>query len=287
MDRTSVPAPVVYAIENSGDKLVAQKHIDLISAESVRREDGGMAIHYKARFPYGDLVFSVNGKPITAHLFGNRGKMLKLKPFLEDMIEPGLEHLGRAAQGEGRVANLIKKASQYKLIASALLFVSSMPKKKAFMALKRKYPMGISNDAVMQIIKQSDQALGNVTRKPRYIGLGAGLIVTALLIGGLLLTKTYAAIIIKMPHLIFEIILSTGLVGLCGYLTTIIIKKFADKARSQAIGHLMAASTKMVAPARTRTSGLYAYIGAAIILLIISEITRHVGLATPAWYPIK
>lgn len=287
MDRTSVPAPVVYAIENNGDKLVSQKHIDLISAESVKREDGGMAIHYKAKFPYGDLVFNVNGKPITAHLFGNRGKMLKLKPFLEDMIEPGIGHLERAARGDGTVANQIKKASQYKLIASALLFVSSMPMKKAFIALKKKYPMGISNDALMQIIKQSDQALGNVTRKPRYIGLSVGLGLTALIMSALYLTKTYASLVIKLPNLMFEVVLAAGLIGLTGYGSKLIIKKFADKARTQAIGHLMASNTKMVAPAKTRTSGLYAYIGAAVILLIVSEITRHVGLAAPAWYPIK
>lgn len=287
MDRTSVPAPVVYAIENNGDKLVAQKHIDLLSAESVKREDGGMAIHYKAKFPYGDLVFNVNGKPITAHLFGNRGKMLKLKPFLEDMIEPGLVHLMRAARGDGTVSNQIKKASQYKLIANALLFVSSLPKKKAFIALKKKYPMGISNEALMQIIKHSDQALGNVTRKPRYIGLGAGLGLTTIIMGFLYLTKTYAALVIKIPNFAFEVILAAGLIGLCGYATTIIIKKFADKARGQAIGHLMASNTKMIAPTKTRTSGLYAYIGAVIILIILSEITRHIGLATPSWYPIK
>ena len=38
---------------------------------------------------------------------------------------------------------------------------------------------------------------------------------------------------------------------------------------------------------KTGKSGLYAFIGSAILLLIIVEITRHIGAVTPSWYPLK
>ena len=285
MNRADLPDGAIGLIERSGSRLVERDHID-IQAEPVTRKDGGLAIQYQAQFPYGKITFSINGKPVSADLFGNKAKLLKLKPFLEDLIKPGIESLKKAANNDGVVANQIKKASGHKLIGQAILLTATMPKKQAVMALKKKYPLGISNKALQSLIKTADQAIGNVTRRPRYIGLAIGLCASGVAYTGLLLTKTYANLAISLNNPALEMALAAVLIAAGGGLTHYTIKLTAKKSMTHAIGHLMKNRQSNI-PTKTRTSGLYAYIGAALLFLIMVEATRHIGTATPAWYFLK
>lgn len=285
MNRADLPDPAIALIERSGSKLVENKHIH-IQAEPVKRKDEGLAIKYKVTFPYGKMEVSINGKPLQANIFGYKAKLVKLKPFLEDLIKPALQNLKKAANKNGSVANNIKKARTYKIINNAILFSATMPLKKATICLKKKYPIGISNTALQKIIKMSDMALGNVTRKARYIGLISGLAITSLIYAGIFLSNTYQNISSVINSKSLDIILSIILVYLGGAISNFIIKLAAIKSMERAIGHIPNGK-KIKISAKTRTSGFYAYIGAVILFLIIVEITRHTGALTPVWYPIK
>lgn len=286
MDRAELPHPAVWAIENMGTKLAAKGHMD-IAAEQVTRKDGGLAIAYNATFPYGDITFSINGKPVKANIFGKKAKLLKLKPFLEDLIRPAMVNLNKAANNDGVVANQIKKASGHTLIGKAILYAATMPKKKALMTLKKHYPIGISNQALQNIIKTADRAMGNVTRRPRYIGLGIGLIAVAGAYAALFLTKGYEGLMNTINNTSLEIVVAAALIGAGGGLAHYMIKMTAKRAMKQAIGHLMPNKGQIKIPAKTRTSGLYAYLGAAVLFFVIIEITRQTGSLTPSWYFLR
>jgi hypothetical protein len=286
MDRAELPHPAVYAIENMGTKLAAKGHMT-IQAEQAARKDGGLAIKYNSTFPYGNITFSVNGKPVKANIFGNKAKLLKLKPFLEDLIAPAIVNLNKAANNDGVVANQIKKASGHRLVGKAILYAATMPKKKALMALKKQYPMGISNQALQNLIKTADRAIGNVTRKPRYVGLGIGLISATALYAGLFLTKGYQTIVTALGNPSLEIALAAVLMAFGGGLAHFTIKLMAKRSMTHAIGNLLPKNGKVNIPAKTRTSGIYAYIGAAALFLMIIEVARQTGAITPSWYFLK
>ena len=180
IDRATLPPPVVKIFEDAGDKMVAGHHIKL-HAEQVRRNDGGLAIQYNAEFPYGDIEFTINGKPLRTHLFGYKGKMLKMPNFLEDLTHNAKTQLQQAGARGQNAAKLIAQASRKRLIAQALTLSATRPPKHAVIALKKQYPMGISNGEIKNMIILSRRAITNLTRKNRWGGLAlAGLLMASI-----------------------------------------------------------------------------------------------------------
>jgi len=288
MDRAAIPHAAVYAIENSSKQVAAGGHIDF-TAKSVLRKDGGMAIQYDALFPYGDVEFDIKGAKYKAHLFGKKPKIMKLKPFLEELIAPGMAALKRAASGQGDAAGLIKKAVRYRLLSRGVILAATQPKKKAALELKKRYPLGIENQSIMKIIGTADKAISHITRIPRYIGLGIGLSVTGVFMAGIYLTDVYKGIVNVLGGGITEVLFAIALIGAFGFMTQYIIKIAGQMAMKKALGDLIAqinqSGGKIKPQVRTRTSGFYGYIGAAVILLIVLFITPLTGHITPSWYP--
>jgi hypothetical protein len=166
IDRAALPHPAVKAIENNGSKIVEDKHIQ-IEGEQVKREDGGLAIQYQVQFPYAIILLSVNGQPMKAELFGYKGKIAKLPAFIETMTGTQAAMIERAARGEN-VASNITKASKTRIISEALMLDLTHPRKVAFIKLKKRYPLGITNDGLKNLINASHGALKQLTSKSRY-----------------------------------------------------------------------------------------------------------------------
>ncbi|NQZ14137.1 MAG: hypothetical protein HRT94_04835 [Alphaproteobacteria bacterium] len=282
MDRAELPDAVVGAFERNGPKLAARGHME-IEANLVSRKDGGSAIKYETSFPYADMVLRINGKPVKISAFGNKGKIIKVKPFLESLIKPGLDNLKRAAKNDGLVSGNIKKATHYRIISRAIALTATTQKKKALLELKKRYPIGIRTEALQALIILSDKAIGNVTRKPRYIGLAAGLILSGAIYAGLFLGGIYAQIAKGLTQPI-EIATALGLVCLGGFMSLFAIKCAAKKSMSNAIGHLLLSGGRTKTSTKTRTSGVYAFLGSAIILVLVIEIARQSGQPIPSWY---
>ncbi len=286
IDRTTIPNNVVPLMENNGSNLVEKKHI-LIEAEAVRRKDDGLAIKYATQFPYGDLDISIGKNTISFNVFGYNCKLLKVPPFLDKLTAKGFKEINKAAAGEGSVSEHIQNASKYRLVNNAINLSLTMPKKRAYAQLKKKYPMGASDKRLHNLIIFSNKAFANVTRKPRYVGLGIALFIISLLDAAYFIGPIRG---IVMPHLqndMFKMLADLSLIPIGGLLGAFIIKTTAKRSMQKVLATLKNAGNGKIPSPKTHSSGLWSFIGAAVILLIIVEITRHTGALTPAWYFLK
>lgn len=283
IDRAALPHPAVKIIEDSGWKMAANGHIKL-TAEQVKREDGGLAIQYDTEFPYGDLELSMNGKPLKTHLFGYKGKMLKLPNFLDTIIEQNFNLLIDAAKGDGNAISKVRKAAKTRLIADALLLAVSLPPQKAMIGLKKKYPIGASNDLIKNAIIFSNKALANVTRKTRFGGLGLGALLISALDAGYLLgpIRNIAETALGSPAIIAVDVI---LIGLGGFLANKCVGYMAKRPLQNALGSLMPDTQRGKFKPKTQNNIFVGYIASAVIFMMIIFVAKMMGATIPDWFP--
>lgn len=279
IDRTELPHPVVKAIEDTGPRVIERGHIQLKKAEQVQREDGGLAISYLATFPYGDLEISINGKSITAHLFGFKGKMLKLPNFLESLVERNYDYLQQAAAHKNNALQNIKKATKSRLIAQGLALSLQMPGKKAMMALKKKFPLGVSNGFIQSIIKDGRKALSNVTHKTRLMGFAASGLALFALYAGYLFSPVRALIGHDIASMTIDVILIiTG-----GFLGTQILGMMLKRPLLNTLGKILPNNAKIKSYTQT---DMFIMFGLSTVLFAIAIVAMFViGRDMPSYIP--
>jgi hypothetical protein len=275
----------VKMIENHGTKLVTSNHIQ-VKGEQVNREDGGLAIQYNFQFPYADLSIGINGQPTKVHMFGYKGKMLKINNFLDQLVEKEYALLLRASNNDGNVTNHIRKASKKRLIGQGLVLAVTQPPKKAMLGLKQKFPFGASNDLIKDVIIQSNKALKNISRKSHYSGLGIGLALAGIIyilyfIGPL---RDILTDIVGKSGILNAI--DFGLVPLGGVIAMMASKFMAASPLKKALGPLMPASQRNTFKPRNNNSPIPAFIGAGLIFLLITFIAKKFMAGdVPSWLP--
>ena len=283
IDRAALPHPAVKIIEDNGPQMAANGHIK-IHAEQVKREDGGLAIQYDTVFPYGDVEFSVNGKPLKTHLFGYKGKMLKLPPFVDQLVENNFQLLVHAANGDGNPAGNIRKASKTRFIAEALLASISLPPKKAMIALKRKYPMGVSNDLLKDAIICSNKALANATRKTRFGGLGIGLVLIGIIDAAYFIGPLREPVASNI-HVMLPNALDIFLILLGGFISSKSAAYMAKRPLQKALGPLMPEKQRGKFKPKTQTNIFIPYGLSAAVFLATIFISKLIGGSVPVWFP--
>lgn len=283
IDRSSLPHPAVKVIENNGSQLVEGEHIK-IHGEAVKREDGGLAIQYAVRFPYADMTVGVNGKPIKVHMFGFKAKMLKISTFLNQLIEKDYALLIRAANNDGNIVSHLRKASKTRMIGEGLLLSVTMRPKKAMMALKKKFPVGASNQIIKDIVLESNKALINVSRKSHLSGLGVGLAVTAILN----IAYFFAPLRDLLSGALGETIALTAtdflLIPLGGVITMLISQHMAASPLKKALCPLMPEDKRKTFKPLNHNSQWPAYVGSALIFIFCISITTITSATTPSWF---
>ena len=284
IDRASIPHPAVKVIEDDGGKLVEDEHIK-IKGEAVKREDDGLAIKYKVQFPYADLDIGVGGNPVKIHMFGYKGKMLKITNFLDQIIEKDYALLLRAANNQGNVVGHIRKASKTKMIGDGLILSVTMRPKKAMMALKKTFPYGASNEIIKDIIVQSNKALINISRKNHLSGLGIGLIMAALINAIYFLGPLRGVMISGLGQGGVLSMVDFSLIPLGGFITMMISKFMAASPLKKALGPLMPAKQRASFKPRNNNSSIPAFIASAVVFLIITFIATTMDAPTPTWLP--
>lgn len=278
IDRAALPHPAVKAIERQGTRMVERQHIR-VSGEQVKREDGGLAIQYNVAFPYAILLMTINGKPMKIELFGYKGKIMKAPAFIETLIGTQTALLEQAARGEGAIDSQIIKASKTRILAEGLAFVLKAPRKKALIRLKKKYPIGITNDGLKNIVNSARKALDQLTRKARYTGYAiAGVGNVALLgvyfMGGLrdLVTSIMPSNLMLIPD--------WALIPLGGYLGTLITQKIIRRPLQKALGHILKN------PKNTKSGILTNYIVSAGLFIAVLVTMYFLKMPLPSWLPL-
>ncbi len=235
IDRAALPHPAVRAIERSGSRIVEKKHIR-VQGEQVKREDGGLAIQYSVEFPYAYLMCGINGQPLKVELFGYNGKIIKVPAFIENMIGTNLSLLERAAEKENTHSNIIK-ASKTRIIGEALSLSLNLPKKAGFLKLKKRYPVGVSNEGLKHLIFTSQKAIKQLTSKSRHMGYMIAAVLS-LGLNGAYFFSGIREIIAGAIGIEFISVVDLLLIAIGVLVGNIITKKMIQSPLQKALGHL-------------------------------------------------
>lgn len=278
IDRAVLPHPAVKAIERQGTRMVERGHIEL-SAEQVKREDGGLAIQYHCNFPYIISLFAINGKPIKIEQFGFKGKIMKAPAFIETLTGTQIALLEQAARGDGAVQSKIIKASKTRLIAESLGLVLRMRRKRAMIALKKKYPIGISNEGLKNLVNTSKKALDQLTKKARYsayaiAGLSNLTLFALYFMGGVrdMITPLIQGNLIA--------IIDLALIPLGGFIGALVTRQIIKRPLQKALGTI---PKNMKG---NQTGVITNYILSAGLFIVMLIVLFFLGQDFPSWIPL-
>jgi hypothetical protein len=138
--------------------------------------DGSVpAVFYRAKVPYAEMRLNIDGKLGTASIFGKRGMLVNLPPFLDEAIAVQRTHLSQAAKGQGS----LDSAMTARCLREALALQAAG--KGNFVDLKRIYPVGLSVDAAKEIMGNMRKALNRTTL---HLRAGGAALFTVLAAGG-------------------------------------------------------------------------------------------------------
>lgn len=138
-------------------------------------------IHFEAKMPWAVAGVEVNKKPYNIAFIGKKGAIADAGHFMDDILDKPFLLLKEAAHGNGFVAGLLKDACETRVSRETLSAVTTSSRKKAMVTLSKSYEIGLSKQSLHAFVQNSYLALKRVTRRPRYIGLAIGLILSGAL----------------------------------------------------------------------------------------------------------
>lgn len=281
-DAPSIPKHAADAIETHGPALASTHAIKLKGRVADERETV-LGASYEVTFPAGEMVFDIGGTDVKAQMFGYKAALTGLPHLLDKLLGPSVRDLEETAKDGESVAKTIKAATRYKILARAFLMTQKLSPKKVADQLAHHYDVGISAAMIEKIAHLANQTSAKISEKPRYVGLGLGLLATAVLCGLYYLTPLRHMLGSMLPNPALDIILDIFPIVLCGVLTTYAIRYAGAKSIQTAIGHLVPADKRKTITARAQTLGVWGYVGAAIVCLILMECSTLMGYAKPHW----
>lgn len=279
-------------IDVLGAKMVLEKHADIAVIEDPARlkeldqeaQNNEFKIPYAVRLPWGSISFRLkDDKVIKGKLFGLHPELVEMEPFLEEPLMPGLRLLDEAAR-TGNAVGKIKDASRFRAIGEALVLASRMKHARAFEALEKRYPFGIKNETLHQMLTSADLALKNVTRRPRLNGMIMGLALSIILLGGYYIAPLRAYIYPSLPGDLPRIAIDVGLLLAVMALTWLMVQVMASKALQDAMKHLLPPDKRKTLRPKPGQAG---WIGVAIAFLLwisMAIVTQLLGISAPLWF---
>tara|TARA_R110002095_G_scaffold196979_2_gene175923 strand:- start:1147 stop:2874 length:1728 start_codon:yes stop_codon:yes gene_type:complete len=298
--REKLPEKVVALIEEHGHKIKEFAEIRIAEDQEsvVNREDGEKArqhevadkrkdirfpLLYEVILPYGHIEYGINGKSYYTFLFGNKAALAHVSPFLDDLTKNGVRKLQDAAELRGDVYENLKMAGEYRSVKEGIIFTASLPLSKARQKLKHANPLGLSDDAIKNIIALSDRALKNITKKPRIMGLGIAAALNAAVFGAYFLTPVRGAIIGKIANTSLHGVIDGLILFAMMYVGVMTIQMTADSAVKKTMAMLLPGGIKTAPP----KLGLITYGNVGVCLAVFAAIvalTPSIGASAPSWY---
>ncbi len=281
-DPKSIPKGAADAIEMNASRLAIEKRVE-IKGRIADDKENVLGASYEVSFPYGEIVFGLGKREIKANLFGFKADLVEFPYILDKMIGPALDDLEDAAKNVGDVAEKIRKATRFRLIAQAFTFTHKVSVKKATAQLMKLYDIGLSLGTAEKIVTLAETTTKHITQKPRNYGLAAGLAIVAVLDAVYYLLPIRAKIGSYLPNPRFDFVLDILPLVLGGIITTLAIQILAAGAIKKALGHLTQKDQKSSLSIKTHASGWYGYAGTVFLTLLMIELASRQG-ASPYWY---
>lgn len=302
--KEELPDKVVLMIEEYGDKIKEHAKIHLMESktnelkEIAKEEDNAqevaekqkilhIPIFYEVSLPYGHFEFDIKGTSYYTFLFGIKGSLSHVSPFLDDLIKNGLRKLQDAVDERGDVTENLKAAAAFRCIRRGILYGSKFSAGKAARKLEKDFPFGLSKETLDIITVSADKALKNLSKRPRNKGLALSGVFMGSTLGAYFLSPARGFLAKKMPSIGIEAALD--MIILCGilYIGTMIIQTFANKGINALLQTLTGAKEKSAFGAAKLGDSVFknAAIGLLLFFIVI-EMTVHIDVDIPSWYKI-
>lgn len=248
------------------------------------RNDISIPILYEVTLPYGHMEYDINDKGYYTFLFGHQAALTHVSPFLDDLIVNGIRKLEDAAELRGDVHDNIMAAGEYRSVKEGIIFAASSSLGKAKKQLKAGNSLGLSDEAIKEIITLSDRALKNMTKKPRLVGLGVAAALYLFMFGIYFLTPIRNMITDNIGNSLLHPVLDFIMFGAVTYIGVTVIQQVAQSAITKTMKTLIPKGIK-TAGAKLGKTAIWNIIIAGGLSLLILEATKHVpGGSIPHWY---
>jgi hypothetical protein len=165
--------------------------------------------------------------------------------------------LKQAATGTGNVASLLKQACEYRVSRETIMALSKNNRKKAARDIHKLYKIGFSKDKLQNLIQHTYLAKKKITQRPRYIGLGIGLLTSTAIHYYWFIGGTNASVATGYPENIQFIM--NGIPFTTGLFTSVLAIKVAGIFSLQKVMKAVNISSNKIPPAGK--AGIYALIG--------------------------
>lgn len=299
--KARLPDKIVAMIDKHGAKIrehaeikisdVAQSSVNVDDAEkqkqaemAEKRHDIRLPVVYEVVLPYGHVEYGIGGKSYYTFLFGTQGRLTHVSPFLDDLVKEGVRKLKNAMDGRGDVVRNIVEACEYRTLKEGVYYAARYSVGKARQMLKKSNRLGLSDVMNERIIKTADAALKNITKKPRYMGLGYAFVVQALLTCGYFLTPVRAMFLRFIPNINMHQYLDIGIIFACMMLGVVLIQYCAQSAMNRVMSRIMEGNNVRLPMPKLGEVG-YIHAGLSFIVMIgVLEYLRLFGGGPVSWY---
>ncbi len=299
--RTKLPEQVVAMIDKHGVKIknhaqitisqVQDSTVNIEDEEKVKEQatsdlnkDYRIPVLYDVVLPYGHAEYNINDKSYYTFLFGTQSHLTHVSPFLDDLLKNGIRKLHDAAEQRGDVTENLKQASEYRTLKEGILYTALHSLGKARNLLKKTNKLGLSDEAIKDIITQTDLALKCITKKPREKGLLFAALGHITILGAYFLSPIRETIMLNIPNTDMHIVFDALTVITSAFLGAIIIQTTAQSAIQRLLRNLMPDSTKKTATPKLGNITYWNAGIATIIALMAIELSHQLELTPPLWY---
>ncbi len=296
--KEKLPEKVAAMIEKHGSKISKHANIEIsqeekssvnaddeekarLQAEADKKKDYCIPVIYEVYLPYAHIEYEINGNSYYTFIFGTQGKLIHVSPFLDDLTKEGIRKLSDAAELRGDVSNNLCQAAEYRTIKEGIFYGAKHSLGKAKKMLKQSNRVGLSDNAINNIIEYTDTALKNITKKPRNIGLGLSGVLYIAIFGAYFLSPLRQAIVSNIANQSIHIIFDISILLMSIYIGIITIKGVAHSAIKKVMSKI--GIKKSTAPKLGDKAYWNVGIG-IIIFIIIVELSRNISLNPPFWY---
>lgn len=303
--KDELPDKIVVLMEELGPKIAEHAQVHLVhlpddpetlkkleekKAEEQKTKERHEAktfkvdINYEVLLPHGHVEYDIDGQSYYAFMFGYKGEVIHVSPFLEEIIKNGIRKLEDAVDGRGDIADNLRKAAEYRTLRDIILCAARLPLLKAIEKVKERNSLGIRDEVINDLVMKADRAIKKITDKPRLYGLLAGGAAAAGLFAAYFLGPLHALAAEKTGNDALTALCDLGVLGIGIYMTTVFMQTFAaGSIRKAMAGIVPPGKTDKMTP-KLGAKGLLAVLIVLALFLGLAETTRQTGAKTPAWY---
>lgn len=296
-DRDILPEKMIPLLEQIGPDLVIRDYADVLilqerhqteaqktyNQEEKPKVKDELVVPYNVRLPWGTIQYRVEDRILDGKVFGKHPRLLSIPPFIERAIAPGIERLEQAAANLGNVRLNIDEAVRFRIIADAMVAASAMAKKKAVLHMRKRWSVGVSGKTTDNITLMASNAYTNISKFPRLAGLGIGLALGAVIDAAYILGPLRPLLIVKGIPSPGMAILDLAIVAGTGFLAETASRLMSRKALRHLFKKLLPPEQANKIKPQAGTVGLYAYIGAGALFVVVVAAAAFTGHTIPGW----